>query len=92
MDVIEFVLKHRSAEIRAGRTPSTIELTKDQKARLENYCNLMSSVSPDRSWLLADGSGKEMIFGLEIIVKEDLEEKGNETMKNYLKPVGEWKD
>lgn len=71
MDVIECVLKYRKAEAMAGRTPTTVELTKDQKDRLESHCNLMRSAAPDRSWLLASGGGKDTIYGLEIIVKED---------------------
>lgn len=71
MDVIECVLKFKKADVMAGKTPKTVELSKDQKARLESYCNLMSLVSPDRSWLFSAGCGKDMIFGLEIVVKEN---------------------
>jgi len=68
-DVLEYILEWINHELVHGRTPKTVTLTANQRARLKAYCEYMCIVDADRNWILEQGD-KEKVYWLEIVIKD----------------------
>jgi hypothetical protein len=72
VSITEKLLKWRVGETKAGRTPTRIELSREEYAELERWCAATETVvqAPDGSTRRIAGVSARMIFGLVVEVRD----------------------